>query len=136
MKNVLTCWNSPRKKWHCIHQGRNFQEKGKSSKIKFWRSSREAIVVQSSSVGKFVLLPQRPGSQEVPSSSLSSENKMSSTSSSSKPRNVEASLSDALPNNSSRALSFLPSFFALPLPSSSYWHALNFAWSLYSPFFP
>lgn len=50
--------------------------------------------------------------------SLSSENKMSSSSASSKPWNVEASLSEALPNNSSRAFVILPRDFAPPLPAT------------------
>ena len=55
-------------------------------------------------------------SQLCPSSS---EKKMSSNSSSSKPRNVEASLSDALPNNSSRTLIFLLALFRPRRPANA-----------------
>lgn len=58
---------------------------------------------------------------QLPVTSSSSSrflNKMSSSFASLKPWNAEASLSDALPTNSSTAPIFLPSFFTPPLPAT------------------
>lgn len=129
-----------KKKSHCIHQRQNFQEKdvtcqkdqnksgevplrGASSPVcafkVFERSLNENIYSENYFYCHEVQLVKRSRYQlSATASSSLSENKMSSSSASSKPWNVEASLSDVLPNNSSRALSFLPSFFAPPLPAT------------------